>query len=123
MISDHVENIFNIVNSRVTGYSSGLWDDGLGIVLYIYRLYQGSLTDTKTAIDRNINLNSAITADKQLMWNANWEYDPPAISADEYNEAKVQSEVPSTVGNYVGQSISKLQAWAKRVRHRREHRL
>lgn len=94
---DHVENVFDIQNSRVTGYSSGLWDEGLQLSLYIYRLYQGSINDTRNAIERNINMNSSINQVQQVLWNTNWYIDGPVISASEYNEAHIASEVPQHV--------------------------
>ena len=97
--SEHVENIFDIQNSRVTGYSSGLWDGNLKLVLYIYRLWQGSLTATKNFINSNINLQAAPTADtKHVKWSVNWGYyTQPTISYESYAEARIPSDVPPEV--------------------------
>ncbi|MBQ6221654.1 MAG: LCP family protein [Solobacterium sp.] len=97
--SEHVENIFDIQTSRVTGYSSGLWDSGVKIVLYIYRLWQGSLNATKAFIERNINMDSVPTANiSRVKWSVNWGYfTRPVISADIYPEAMIPSDVPPEV--------------------------
>ena len=97
--SEHVENIFDIQNSRVTGYSSGLWDGNLKLVLYIYRLWQGSLTATKNFINNNINLQAAPAADtKHVKWSVNWGYyTQPTISYEVYPEARIPSDVPPEV--------------------------
>ena len=94
---DHVENVFDIITSRVTGYSSGLWDPGMEIILYIYRLYQGSLADTRAFITRNINMDSDITHKPIVEWSVNWEINSPVISAQAYNEAIIPSDVPPEV--------------------------
>ena len=89
----HVENVFQIVSSRVTGYNSSKWDEGLQLALSIVRLWNGALTDTKNAIDRNTNLDSAITYDtKHIKWAATDDYTPPSITSDTYNEAQVPAE-------------------------------
>ena len=95
---EHIERIFDIQTSRVTGYNSGLWDAGLEMAIYIYRLWQGSLTATKTAIERNINYSSTPTAaTDRIQWSANWEFTPPVISYDFYPEYMIPSEVPPEV--------------------------
>ena len=94
---DHVERVFDIITSRVTGYSSGLWDPGMEIVLYIYRLYQGSLTDTRNFINRNINMTTPINRQSMVEWSVNWDVASPVISAQAYNEAIIPSDVPPEV--------------------------
>lgn len=110
---EHVEDVFNITGSRVTGYSDGLWNEGLQMPLYIYRLFEGSIADTRAAIERNIDMTSKIDAVKSWSWNAEWEFTAPTISNETYAEKVIVSEVPDTVANYVGKSLGKLQAWAK----------
>ncbi len=109
---DHPENVFDIQGWRVTGYSSSLWSDATQSALYIYRLWDGSIQDTKEAIERNINMNSTITPMTSVQESVNWDFDKPSISSDVYNETIVQPEAPTTIGNYVGRSLSTLQAWA-----------
>ena len=90
---EHSEKVFQIRTSRVTGYSSNLWDSGSKILLYIYRLWNGSLADTRNAIIRNTDLNSAITAaSDRLKWSINWEYTPDPISYDLYAEAMIPGD-------------------------------
>lgn len=108
---EHVEKVIQLQGSRVTGYSSGLWDDGLQMSLYIYRLWQGSLADTKKAIIRNTDMTSPIEQSASLQWSTNWDFYVPSISAEVYSEAQVPSTVPTTLGNYVGRSIGSLQSF------------
>lgn len=109
---EHVENVFNIINSRITGYNSGVWDEGLQLSLSIVRLFQGSIADTKAAVERNTVLTSSITAAKSTKWSVNWDFTVPKISADEYNETRIQSSVPTTIGDYTGKALSTLLSWA-----------
>ena len=95
--SDHVEMVFDIISSRVTGYSSGLWDAGMELVLYIYRLYQGSLRDTRQFITRNIDMNSEMSHKPVVEWSVNWDVQSPIISYTAYNEAIIPSDVPPEV--------------------------
>ncbi len=96
--SDHIEDIFDIQNSRVTGYSSGIWDSRLEIAIYIYRLWNGSLADTRKAIERNTDMTSEKTATtNRIKWSVNWEFTPDPISYDFYPEAMIPSEVPPEV--------------------------
>ena len=108
---EHVEKIVLLQGSRVTGYSSGLWDEGLQMSLYIYRLWQGSLADTRKAIERNIDMTTPIQQDPSLQWSVNWDFYVPTISAENYNEAIIPSTVPSTIGNYVGKSLGSIQSF------------
>ena len=108
---EHVEKIVLLQGSRVTGYSSGLWDEGLQMSLYIYRLWQGSLADTRKAIERNIDMKTPISQSPSLQWSVNWDFYVPTISAENYNEAIIPSTVPSTIGNYVGKPLGSLQSF------------
>ena len=108
---EHVEKIILMQGSRVTGYSSGLWDEGLQMSLYIYRLWQGSLADTRKAIERNTVLTTPIEHDPALQWSVNWDFYYPSISAEVYNETMIPSDVPTTIGNYVGRNIGTLQSF------------
>ncbi|MBQ6592125.1 MAG: LCP family protein [Solobacterium sp.] len=95
-VTDHVEDVFEIQTSRVTGYSSGLPDEGLRLVLYIYRLWNGSIAATRNAIERNINMDTPITKDSSRMsWSVNWEFIVPTISYEFYNEPQIGYEEPS----------------------------
>ncbi len=110
---EHYERIFDIVSNRIVGYDSGLWNESTQTSIYIYRLYKGSIEDTRNAILRNIDMESEINAVKSLRWNANWIFDVPTIGSTAYNETKIPPEVPSTIGNFVGLPVGRLQSWAK----------
>lgn len=78
---DSLSDVFQICTSRVYGYDSSIYDAGLNMDLYIYRLYPKSITETKKAIDRNTNLNSTIEESIPVDWSGSEEYTAPNISA------------------------------------------
>jgi len=94
---DNLSGVFNIVHSRVYGYDSTMYDSYSKLDLYIYRIYNGSIRDTKEAIDRNMDLNSEIGTSVPVSWSAATEYEAPPISQEYYNEAKVTSEASGHV--------------------------
>lgn len=82
-------NVFNIQTSHLTGYASYIWNTGLQMDLWIYRLYQGSIDDTYTNITRNLNLNSAITAPTSVAWSAKDTFTIPEVSSTYYDEEMI----------------------------------
>ncbi len=108
---EHPENVFNIVGSRVSGYNSGVWNEGMQLTLSIVRVYEGAVKDTHNAIIRNTDMNSKIDAPKWIKWNANWIFTAPVIANETYSEKIIESEVPNNLPNYT--TIGKLTAWAK----------
>ncbi len=108
---EHVEDVFNIIGSRVTGYGDNIWNEGMQSAIYYYRLFEGAIKDTRAAIERNIDMTSAITAPKEISWNAKWEFVAPVIANETYAEKVIVSEVPDTLPNYT--TVGKLQSWAK----------
>lgn len=109
--SEHPEKVFDIQSGRITGYNSGLWDEGLQITLSIVRIWQGALADAKAVIDRNIDMTTAITPMTSVQWSANWVFEVPAICQETYNETMIQDTLPTTIGNYVGRDIGTLQSF------------
>lgn len=109
--SEHPEKVFDIQSGRITGYNSGLWDEGLQISLSIVRIWQGALADAKAVIDRNIDMTTAITPMTSVQWSANWVFEVPAICQETYNETMIQDTLPTTIGNYVGRDIGTLQSF------------
>lgn len=105
-------NVINMVGSRVTGYGSSKWNESMQLSLYIYRVYQGSVTDNRNAILRNINLDSKIDAPKAISFSANWVFTAPTLSNETYSEPIIHDEVPDTVINFSGKQLSEVQEWA-----------
>ncbi len=108
----HLENVIQIQGSRVTGYNSGIWNEGLQLTLSIVRLYEGSIKDNREAILRNLQVDSEISAPTTYRWDANWVFTAPTISNETYSEARVVDEIPDTVLNFVGKSVDTIVSWA-----------
>ncbi|MCF0115682.1 MAG: LCP family protein, partial [Erysipelotrichaceae bacterium] len=108
----HIENVLNMQGSRYTGYNSSVWNESAQLALSIVRVYEGSIADNKKAINRNLDLNSAITAQKYIKWDATWDFLAPTISNEVYSEKIIQSETPEsyycqvTGGTWDGSSCS-----------------
>ena len=105
-------NVINMVGSRVTGYGSSKWNESMQLNLYIYRVYQGSITDNRNAILRNINLDSKIDAPKAISFSANWVFTAPTLTNETYSEPIIHDESPDTVLNFSGKLLSEVQEWA-----------
>ncbi len=108
----HLENVIQIEGSRVTGYNSGIWNEASQLTLSIIRLYEGSIKDNRTAILRNINMESEFTGLKTYRWDANWVFAAPTVSNETYSEKIIVDEMPDTVLNFIGKSVDTVKAWA-----------
>ena len=109
----HPENVVLIQGSRITGYNSGIWNEGAQLTLSIIRLFEGSIKDNKAAILRNTDMkDSKLEGPKSWRWDANWVFVAPTISNETYAEQRVVDEVPDTVINFIGKSVADANAWA-----------
>ena len=85
--SSNLANVFDIQTNRITGYSAMMWNDGLEMYLYTYMLYNGSISDSYNAIERNITMSTTPSPLGFAGWSAHDTYTPPAMSQDVYYEA------------------------------------
>ena len=90
----NIAGIFNFVSSREYGYSSMVWDASLGMSLYTYRLFNGSIRDNTAAIERNSNLNAYYSTPESVNWSSDTTYQPDPISYEWYTETMVQDVEP-----------------------------
>lgn len=84
--SSNLASVFNIQNNRITGYNVMMWDDNLDMYLYTYWLYNGSISDSYNAIERNITMSQSPSQLGSASWSAHDTYTPPAMSQDYYAE-------------------------------------
>ena len=84
--SNNASGIFNIQSNRITGYNVMMWDDNLDMYLYTYWLYNGSISDSYNAIERNITMSQSPSQLGSASWSAHDTYTPPAMSQDYYAE-------------------------------------
>ena len=82
--TSNVASVFNIQTNRITGYDAMKWNDGLQMYLYIYLLYDGAISDSYNAIERNTDMTETPSPLGVASWSAHDTYTPPAMSQDEY---------------------------------------
>mgnify|MGYP004461974745 CR=1 FL=1 len=85
--SSNLASVFDIQTNRITGYSAMMWNDGLEMYLYTYMLYNGSISDSYNAIERNITMSTTPSPLGYAGWSAHDTYTPPAMSQDVYYES------------------------------------
>lgn len=103
----------DIKSTRLTGYGSSQYDEKLEWILWIYRLWNGSIAENKAFILGNLDLmNIEIKAPDPLKWNANWAYSRPVLFNEYFNEKEVHDPLPDLVGSWAGKNISELRTWA-----------
>lgn len=89
--SDNLSGLLNMQQSRIFGYDSSVWNEGLQMDLYTYELYKGSVIAEANNIERNTNLNSPYELPNSVNWNAMQDYPVPPVSADYVYKYKDQS--------------------------------
>lgn len=84
--SSNLSGVFNILNNRITGYSVMMWNDSLDMYLWTYWLYNGSISDSYNAIERNITMTQTPSQVGNASWSAHEIYTVPPMSQDYYEE-------------------------------------
>ena len=82
----NLAGVLNINQNTITGYNSQLWNDNLDMYLYIFRLWNGAITDTRNYVSRNLSTTMIPDVPVTVEWNGASTYTPPAICADAYAE-------------------------------------
>ena len=95
-------SVFNIITTRLTGYASWTYNDGLELPLWIYKLYNGSVADNVAIIKRNLQLDTTL----KNYFSADFDvsspyYAPTSYVADTYAEAEVHEKLPDFMKNMV----------------------
>lgn len=107
-------NLFNIYGSRVTGYDSNTYDEGMGLVLWIYKPYQGAINDAHDFINRNLRINVEPKIPDTFSYDVTWGWNGPVFNQETYNEAEIHDPIPEIVPNMVSGAwtLEQAQAWA-----------
>lgn len=98
--SSNLASVFNIVSSTVTGYSVMMWDDSLAMYLWTWWLYNGAITDTYDAVERNITLSTTPSSVGSVSWSAHDTYTVPALVDDYYPESTETTVGGPDAGDY-----------------------
>lgn len=89
--SQNPSGVINMYSSRITGYSSTVYNAQLGLDLWIYPLYKGSINDIRKAHEENLDLKREIKFPEYWQWSINKPYKRPDISKEVYAESKIQT--------------------------------
>lgn len=87
----NLSGVLNIQSSRIFGYDSSVWNEGLQMNLYTYEIYKGSVIAEANNIERNTNLNSPYSIPNSVNWDATQDYPVPPVSKDYVYEYKDRS--------------------------------
>ncbi|MEA5017847.1 MAG: LCP family protein [Erysipelotrichaceae bacterium] len=109
-------SIFQIISTRIVGYESWTYNEGLQLPLWIYKLYNGSIKDNVAYINRNLQIDQKLNE----FYNANFDilypyYWPVSFTPDEYNEPKVHEKLPDFMMAMVKNAwtLEDVQEWHK----------
>jgi hypothetical protein len=108
-------SIITVYGNRVTGYSSHVFNEPSGLILWIYRLYDGAIRDANRFI--NYNLRAGVTPETPTAFRFSWEWGfvgrAPWIQMW-YNETQIHLPIPDVVPNMVSNNwrLSQAQSWA-----------
>ena len=89
--SSNLSGVLNIQPSRIFGYDSSVWNEGLQMDLYTYEIYKGSVIAEANNIERNTNLNSPYSIPDSVNCDATQDYPVPPVSKDYVYEYKDRS--------------------------------
>lgn len=107
-------NMIDIQSMRVTGYASNYYSYSMMLPQWIYRLYNGSITECQERIDDVMNNYS--TSDVRQMayfkFFVEYPYDRGQLYSEYFNEAQVVEEMPAYYPKLTKMSYSEVVAWA-----------
>lgn len=86
--------LLQIISTRILGYSSWMYHDGLQLPLYISRPYQGAVNDSKMVINNNLEIDYQPNSQKYFTFNIDWQYVAPNYIKDSYNEVEIHDPLP-----------------------------
>ena len=79
-----ISGVFNIKNWRITGYNDTYYDAGLGMDLYIYRVWSQACTDSYYEIENNLVTNAEPEIPEQTNWDGEEGYEKENVTYDWY---------------------------------------
>ena len=109
-------NLIEIDNMRVTGYPSWTYNYSLRLPLWIYKLYNGSITEAKNYINRvlgNIPEDEVLKSQERYhRFFVNFPYYPETIYSETFDEPQVHEKMPDFVPLLTNYSYEDALAWA-----------
>ena len=108
-------SIIRVYGNRITGYASHVFNEPSGLILWIYRLYDGAIADARRFINYNLRIGTEPTIPNTFRFVWNWGF----IATDPwiqnwYNELQIHLPLPEVVPNMVAGAwtLPQAQTWA-----------
>ena len=111
-----VDDIIQIENSRITGYSAWTYNYSMSLPLWCYPLYQGSIADNKAIIDDTLGITTE-TQKTSFSYDSDLLYFSPSRWSETYNEAHMKIDMPDYILNFLdgNYTIDEAISWANSV--------
>lgn len=106
--------MIDIQNMRVTGYASWYYSYSMRLAQWIYKLYNGSITECQERIKDVLNDYSGSDI-KQVSYQkyfADYPYDRGQLYSESFNEAQVHEKMPAFWANLTNMTYTEALAWA-----------
>ena len=101
---EHIEDVIQIVNSRVTAYNSFLWNEASYQTTSIVIPFEGSWSDNRDFILSNLEVadeQTVIEPTTGMTFDASYDFNQPVISYDEYAEQRYEPTLTESYYCYV----------------------
>ncbi len=105
------ESALNLVQTSVSGYNSGIWNESTETNLSIIRLYEGAIEDAHELIMSNLEFDRELDSEKSMKFSINWIYEPPIAVLDFYNEPQIASQAPPLLIDFYGKTLDEVIAY------------
>lgn len=100
---EHVEQMIDIVSTRLTAYTSFLWDEANYQTISIVIPYQGAIDDARELIERNLELSTEVTNPASAMlFDATMLFNQPTITYEMYDEPLFEPTLTPSYYCYIG---------------------
>jgi len=107
--------IVNIQSLRVTGYSDWHYNRTLGLPVWIYRLYEGSLSQILDCMDQNLNKFDKIEQVDHFKFFEQYPYCAPTLYDTEFDEVQYHETLPDYIPYLTRMTYAEAVKWADSV--------
>ena len=107
-------DLLDFQNTRITGYSNWYYNYGMGLPLWIYKLYDGSIKENldrmNFVLGKNVNTSDQIY---KMEFSAFDGYKRQPFYHDTFDEKIVDEEMPNYYADLTGMTLEEALAWAE----------
>ncbi|GEM_PF-3159576 len=109
-----IMDLINIVDMRITGYSSWHYNTQVHLPLWIYKLYQGSIDETKENVANILSGTAFKEPNENYAYYYDWPYYLPKYYSTVFDETQVHEEMPAYYPNLTGMTYEEIMTWASK---------